>query len=102
MSPAQQTLKDVMPSSTSDLELEEHRRLSVVDPDSADQKFRYFKERVIRCQIWRDEEGSLFTRLKNVAQDLMDSIAVRCNGRSVNQNTKFLHSLARHTVGTVP
>ena len=58
-------------------------RLSVVDPASADQKFRYFKERVIRCQIWRDEEGSLFTLLKVATQDLMDRIAVRCDSRSV-------------------
>jgi hypothetical protein len=57
-------------------------RLSVVDPASADQKFRYFTERVIRCQIWRDEDGSLFTRLKVATQDLMDRIAVRCDSRS--------------------
>ncbi len=56
-------------------------RHSVVDPSSADQKFRYFTERVIRCQIWRDEEGSLFSRLKIATQDLMDRIAVRCDSR---------------------
>ena len=46
----------------------------------AGRRFAYFADRVGRLQIWRDD-GSLFRRLKEVAQRFMDDVARACDGR---------------------
>ena len=55
--------------------------IAVVDSASAEQRTRYFLRRVMKCQIWRAGGGELFSRLKEVAGDLMDRIADRCRAR---------------------
>ena len=44
-------------------------------------RFEFLRGRVLRCQIWRDDDGALFEQLKEAAQALMDQIACRCNAR---------------------
>ena len=55
--------------------------LCAVGDGSLENRFRYFEERVSRCQIWRDDGGELFLQLKAVAQGFMDQLAEACDQR---------------------
>ena len=58
------------------------RSMTVVDTFSIEQRNRFLMKRVMKCQIWRDDGGALFVRLKEVAQDLMRDITAQCEKRS--------------------
>jgi hypothetical protein len=54
-------------------DLEEHDALGL--SSSATMRFAFFEGKVLRLQIWQEDGGELFIRLKEQLQDFMDELA---------------------------
>jgi hypothetical protein len=46
------------------------------------QRFNFFQKKVIKCQVWMDNNGTLFSQLKSAALKLMEQIALVCDSRT--------------------
>jgi hypothetical protein len=46
------------------------------------ERFNYFLTNVSKCQVWMSERGALFSKLKEVAQELMAEVATLCDLRT--------------------
>ncbi len=46
-----------------------------------EERFKFFRDKVAKVKLWRDDEGMLFEKLKLLMQDLMAELTDQCNLR---------------------